>query len=323
MILPTDPQVLQLLHQHSLTDPILRRRVLMHCLAHWSQETPECAAWLQETRRVRLLPDAVLAPLAGDASRAYLYKLLHQIANSRDYLALGVLVAVETDLADRPHSDMQRMRFELMVDEHTRRIEKYGYKLLGQFGEYLQAPGAWRQCLAAMGDACWRDPHWDNPTRYPQIATAWIADLDRLLRQDQDVPARLDGAACHPDRAQPGPELVARHAAALAWAAAVQETLLAQGITLRVFGSVLRGVRGARRFHDRSDVDLLLPGDRRADYDAALAVVSERSLDIDIKVDLVWQGQASPAAHAAFFDILLALKDEDSFLPAAALLQPL
>lgn len=301
MILPVDPQAQQVLHRQTLTDPILRRKVLMHCLARWSQEAPECVAWMQETRRVRLLPDAVFALLAGDAPQAYLYKLLHQIANSRDYLALGVLLAVETNLADLPHSDMQRMRFELLVDEHARRIEKYGYKLLGQFGEYLLAPEAWHQCLAAMGDACWHDPFWDSPTRYPQIATAWIADLDRLLRQDQDLPARLDGAPCHPELAQPGPELVARHAAALAWTAAVQETLLAQGIELRVFGSVLRGVRGARRFHDRSDVDLLLPGDRRADYDAALAVVSERSLDIDIKVDLVWQGQASPAAHAAFY----------------------
>lgn len=110
MILPVDPQAQQVLHRQTLTDPILRRKVLMHCLAHWSQEAPECIDWLQETRRVRLLPDAVLAPLAGDAALAYLYKLLHQIANSRDYLALGVLAAVETDLADRPHSDMQHLR---------------------------------------------------------------------------------------------------------------------------------------------------------------------------------------------------------------------
>lgn len=110
MILPADPQVLQVLHQHTLADAILRRRVLMHCLAHWLQEAPECVAWLQETRRVRLLPAAMLAPLAGDAPQAYLYKLLHQIANSRDYLALGVLLVVETDLADRPHSDMQHLR---------------------------------------------------------------------------------------------------------------------------------------------------------------------------------------------------------------------
>lgn len=300
-MIPSDQQTRATLHQNCLIDPVLRAEVLDACLKQWAQFPATHRAWLLESQRPRPLPDKFLATLEGDANLAYLYKLLFRLRNSRDYLQFGVEMTRQISLQDAHDALSDRMVFESMLGRHVEILIRHGRKLVGQYGEFLDVPEAWSDFLNTVDDAVWQDPFWDTPEQYRVNGARWVRALDLLLARDNDLPARLSLPPRHPELAVPSHELLSRYARIKATVKDILATLSAQGVPLRVFGSLLRGPTGERRFHAASDVDFLLPGEDRAIYDKVSdAFYDMRVEGIDFNYDLVWEGACAPGLFPVY-----------------------